>query len=70
MPDESHASYFDYSLKERDEVTVWVGTYNNTLTGTDLESGFWSYGETITLVEANTIKVFFAIISTSLIVLF
>ena len=69
LPEDSHASYFDYNLQQGDELVVWAGTYSDIEDGgTMFNTGYWQYGELITLSRASSLT--FAIASASLIATF
>lgn len=54
LPESSHASYFDYNLQQGDEMVVWAGTYSDIEDGgTMFNTGYWQYGEYITLSGAH-----------------
>jgi hypothetical protein len=58
LPENSHASYFDYNLQGGDHVEVWAGTFVNSQgSGTSFDSGYWQYGEVLTLSKSTFLRV-------------
>jgi hypothetical protein len=54
LPEESHRSEFDYNVQQGDQMLVWAGTYTDIEdSGTMFNTGYWQYGEYITLSGAH-----------------